>query len=195
MSIFRNNVRGCQQGFNLIENLVTLFILSVGLLGVAGMQAVALKTHQQSHHYDKALSLAQEMAGRIRANMEGASLGYYNMRQSTPTVTVDENSSCMNATGCSSIEMTGHDLWEWQRAVGRTLPEGKGFVCQDSTPSLDPVAYVGDPRSTTLDNCDNTGDTYMIHLVWDMDPDRDGSLELTSSPQTSDGHLILRFEP
>ena len=33
-----------QQGFTLLESLLALFILSVGLLGVAGMHAQAMKT-------------------------------------------------------------------------------------------------------------------------------------------------------
>ncbi|MCL6269484.1 type IV pilus modification protein PilV [Sansalvadorimonas sp. 2012CJ34-2] len=182
------------KGFNLIENLITLFVLSVGLLGVAGMQAMALKTHQTSREYGQALALAQGLADRVRANTEAGYAGQYQFNISGGSAGV-ENSDCLITAGCTPQELADHDLWEWSQSVARTLPYAEGYVCLDSSPSQDPADYYGDPDSVIPGSCDGTGDTYVIHIVWDMDPDRDGNITLTSNPSESDGHLVMAFEP
>ncbi len=194
MKMYQKARNSTQKGFNLIENLVTLFILSVGLLGVAGMQTIALKTHQVSREYGQALALAQGLADRIRANTEAGDAGAYQLNV-VGGVAVTENDNCLEETGCSAEELAGHDLWEWSNSVANTLPYGRAYVCLDSSPSKNPADYYGDPASVIPGTCDNTGEAYMIHIVWDMDPDRDGVLNLTSNPSVSDGHLMLSFEP
>ena len=183
-----------QRGFNLIENLVTLFVLSVGLLGVAGMQAVAMKTQQTSHFYHKALSLAQGFSDRVRANMEAAEAGAYDLKSPAVGLSLTLDADCTGA-GCSPLELAGHDITEWRDAVRRTLPKGEAYVCQDSTPSQNPADYYGDPFTVIPGSCDGTGDTYVVHIVWDMDPKRDGVVVLTSDPEKSDGHFMMVFEP
>ncbi|WP_165767361.1 type IV pilus modification protein PilV [Parendozoicomonas haliclonae] len=185
-----------QSGFNLIENLVTLFILTVGLLGVAGMQAMALKTQQTSHHYDKALALAQNMADRMRANQEAALAGYYSLNTTNVrNYPIEAQAACYTTEGCNPEQMAVNDMYEWHEAVMRTLPSGDSYICQDSTPSEDPSDYIGDPFTVVPASCDNQGDVYVIHVIWDMDKDRDGTVELSSNPEETDGHLMLVFEP
>ena len=41
-------------GFTLIEVMVTVFILSVGILGVAGMQAVSVRESGNTYHRTQA---------------------------------------------------------------------------------------------------------------------------------------------
>ena len=192
MLLNRNKMR--QSGFNLIENMVTLFILSVGLLGIAGMQATAIKIHQNSYQYNRALTLAQGLADRMRANPEGVEDGNYNYLSSSRAVRVDDP-DCVNPNGCSPEEMAGHDVWEWEESLERDLPAGFGYVCVDSTPSFSPSTYEGNAAGTIEASCDNQGDNYSIHVVWNMDPDRDGDLTIDTDASESDGHFILVFQP
>lgn len=55
-------------GFSLIEAMVTLALLSVGLLGVFGLQARAAKLEFDALQRSQALSLAREMHATIRAS-------------------------------------------------------------------------------------------------------------------------------
>ena len=63
------------QGFSLIEVLVSVFVLSVGLLGLAGLQGFSLKHTNTAYYRGQAIQLTYDMADRIRANVEHAKTG------------------------------------------------------------------------------------------------------------------------
>ncbi len=184
-----------QSGFNLIENMVTLFIISVGMLGIAGMQLTALKVNQNSHFYSQALILGKDIADRMRANMIGVVNGNYDLGSETFDVAIGLNGNCQNENGCSARDMAGHDIQQWWDKLETTLPIGNGFVCIDSTPSFDPADYVGMAVDTVPATCDGIGDSYVIHVVWDMGNEKDGNIILTTDADTSDGHLVMAFYP
>src|SRR3989338_1547406 len=56
------------KGYSLIEILVALFILSVGLLAIAGMQLVALKDTESAYLRTIAIVQAASMLQRLEAN-------------------------------------------------------------------------------------------------------------------------------
>ncbi|MEP4547773.1 MAG: type IV pilus modification protein PilV [Saccharospirillum sp.] len=69
MSVNNQPVAGSNQGgFSLIEVLVTVVILAVGLLGVAGVQALGLRTANVALEHSLVTTLATDIAERIRAN-------------------------------------------------------------------------------------------------------------------------------
>lgn len=59
-------------GFGLIEILVTLIIIAIGLLGLAGIQVRAQQAELESHQRAQALLLLQDMVNRINANRKTA---------------------------------------------------------------------------------------------------------------------------
>jgi len=59
-------------GFSLVEILVTLMLLSIGLLGLARLQARAAITGIEAYQRTQALLVAQDMASRIAANKPDA---------------------------------------------------------------------------------------------------------------------------
>lgn len=61
-----------QAGFGLIEVLVTLIIVAVGLLGLAGLQTRAQQAELEAYQRAQALVLVQDMAHRIRSNRQAA---------------------------------------------------------------------------------------------------------------------------
>jgi type IV pilus assembly protein PilV len=61
-------IRNQQQGVTLIEILITLLVLSVGLLGLAALQGISLQTGQVSYHRTQATNVAYEIADFARAN-------------------------------------------------------------------------------------------------------------------------------
>jgi type IV pilus assembly protein PilV len=71
----RNQIRGfCQQqfGMTLIELMVTVFILAVGLLGMAGLQSRLQQSEMEAYQRSQALILLQDMTSRIAVNRNNA---------------------------------------------------------------------------------------------------------------------------
>lgn len=70
-----NQVRsGCrrQLGMTLIELLVTVLILAVGLLGMAGLQSRLQQSEMEAYQRSQALILLQDMANRVAVNRNNA---------------------------------------------------------------------------------------------------------------------------
>ena len=94
----------------LIEVLVTLVSASVGLLGIAALQLVSLKTNQEALIRVQASTLAGTILERVRANPQGFSAGDY-----------DE--VAFNSTGKSGSRAQV-DLSTWQQEIDEQLPGG-----------------------------------------------------------------------
>src|SRR5438067_6771224 len=60
------------RGFTLIEVLISMLIMAIGLLGLAGMQAVAQRAEVESYQRAQALVLVQDMVDRINVNRKVA---------------------------------------------------------------------------------------------------------------------------
>lgn len=57
-----------QAGFSLVEVLISLAILAIGILGIAGLQARAHQLEIESYQRATALSLVQDMVARVNVN-------------------------------------------------------------------------------------------------------------------------------
>lgn len=68
-----------QRGVGLIEVLITVLILSVGLLGLAGLQIVSLKNNQSAMERSLAVVQSYTMIEAIRADTESAKQGRFNI--------------------------------------------------------------------------------------------------------------------
>ena len=155
---------GRQSGFTLIEVLVAVIVLSIGLVGVAGLQVISLQNNQSAFMRSQASALAYDLADRMRANVPGANAAMYD-----PTAKV-ATAGCKSTTGCTTQKMAQNDLYEWSAAITTYLPMGEGFVCIDSTP--DDGTGVGDAQ------CDGTGTLFAVKIWWD--DNRDGTIDTTA---------------
>ncbi|MCW8917793.1 MAG: type IV pilus modification protein PilV [Gammaproteobacteria bacterium] len=111
-------------GFTLIEVLVTLLVLSIGLLGLAGMQITALKNSHGSSLRNQATALSQEIGERIRSNRADAQSGAYDIAVGALPA---DSPDCETAP-CSGSEMAAYDLNEWKAALTNQLPAGDGAI-------------------------------------------------------------------
>ncbi len=62
------NRRSRQSGFSLLEVLIAIVITSIGLLGLAAMQATGLRNNHSAYHRSQATVLAYDIADRMRSN-------------------------------------------------------------------------------------------------------------------------------
>lgn len=148
-------------GFSMIEIMVSFLVLAAGLLGVATMQQRGMDSSHAAYLRTQAVSLAQDMSSRARANRRGANAGKYDKPQA------NYQASCL-AGGCSAEQMAAHDNAEWQADLAQILPFGEGVVCVDSTPED------GDGAASAA--CDGIGRGLAIKIWWDAVP-RDGVID------------------
>ena len=153
-----------QRGFTLVEVLVSSLVLGIGLVGVAGLQALSLQNNQSAFMRSQATAMAYDLADRMRSNVPGAQGGFY-----VPAA-AEMNDGCITTAGCSPAEIARHDLAEWTDTVGDYLPMGEGFVCVDSTPEDGTGA--ADPQ------CDGNGNQFAIKIWWD--DNRDGEITIAA---------------
>lgn len=104
------SVKKRQCGLTLIELLVTVIILAVGVLGLAGMQTASLRYTQDSYLQTTAMNIAQEIVDRMRANPAATDAGTYDGLTFDADSSVPSNPDC--ATGCSSSDVVARDRYE-----------------------------------------------------------------------------------
>lgn len=121
-----------QSGFTLLEVLVAIVVLSLGLLGLAGLQAATLRNNQIAYYRAIAVQQTYDMADRIRANQAGATAGAYNAL----TAIIPTDPDCV-ANTCSSADMAVADHSQWNNNNARMLPAGTGTVVAVAGGSFD----------------------------------------------------------
>jgi type IV pilus assembly protein PilV len=133
-------------GFTLIEVLIAMLVLSVGLLGLAGLQATGLKNNQSAYNRSQATQLAYDIADRMRANAS-ATNNYATTFMDPPDATAQADCLVVSTT-CTAADMSENDLFDWNTAV-MTLPSGIGTI----------TVVAGPPR------------VFTITIAWDDDHD------------------------
>ena len=117
-------------GFSLLEVLIALVILSVGLLGLAALQAEGLRGSSSALQRTTAVSHASDIADRMRSNRDGLSdyvvaIG----KQATAgaahaCMAAHSGGTPVAANVCTSQEMALHDLFVWKAEMGGSNYDG-----------------------------------------------------------------------
>lgn len=130
-SVMTTSVRRAR-GMTLVEVLVTLVIISVGLLGVAGLQLTTLRNNYDAYVRSQAAMLAADILDRMRANRDQALNNQYTIAiGATPgTTTAAER-----------------DLGQWKTTLRTQLPNGDGAV---RTLVADPVTGLAQVVEITI---------------------------------------------
>ncbi len=110
------------KGFALFEVLIAVVVLSVGLLGLAGLQVTGQRNNHSAYLRSQSVFLAYDMVDRMRANMQGVTAGAYNNISGIPA-----DPGCISA-GCNSVQMAQYDAYQWNTLLAQQLPSGQGTV-------------------------------------------------------------------
>ena len=101
-----------QAGTTLLEVLITVVLVSIGLLGLAGLQLTTVQNSNSAGERFEATTLARDILERMRANRGSALTGQYNI-------------ALLAAPAAAGV--TGDDLTTWKATLG-VLPNGDGAV-------------------------------------------------------------------
>lgn len=123
------------QGFTLIEVMVAIVVLSIGLLGLAGLMASSLKNSHSAYLRTQATWFAYDALDRMRTNREVALAKGYDLAL---------------ATAPGGAELAAADLSEWDKALAGTLPEGDGSIeVTSATRAVTIIIQWNDTRGTS----------------------------------------------
>jgi len=110
-------------GFSLVEVLIALIILSVGMLGIAGLYVHSMQAGRTSLFRHHAVTLAGDVADRIRANPRAA-IAYSQ---------AGANNNCVDGgIDCTPVQMAANDIDLWDQQAADTLPNGTVTVVFDN---------------------------------------------------------------
>lgn len=112
----------------MMEILVTLFVLAVGLLGTAGLQALALKTNQGGQLRTQAVILGLDILERIEANNPAAAQGKYAVSPLPAAAAKD----CY-AAPCLPAEFATFDLVQFKNKLEAQLPSATATIVVTGT--------------------------------------------------------------
>jgi len=110
---------GKQSGVSLIEGLVTIAILGFGLLGLAMMQAQAMKFNTDAQVRQQATLLAYDLMEKMRMNATGATVY---------TQTANPDACDTSADLKSAVPAMERDCW--YVLLAEKLPSGSATVSQ-----------------------------------------------------------------
>ena len=131
------SLRTHYRGFSLVEVLIALIIMSVGMLGIAGLYVHSMQAGRTSLFRHQAVTLAGDIADRIRANPT-AGVAY--------AAATGTNNNCVDGTAdCTPTEMAANDIFVWKDQADGSLPGGDVAV--------------------TFNNA-VTPNTYQIQITW-----------------------------
>jgi type IV pilus assembly protein PilV len=107
-----------QRGVSMVEALVALVVISVGMLGIAGLYLTSLQSSRTAGLRAQAVSLASDMADRIRANRRG--LDAYDSAGYGGAAAIQ---GC-DAADCTPEELAEDDIARWTDTLEASLPGG-----------------------------------------------------------------------
>jgi type IV pilus assembly protein PilV len=111
-------------GLTLLEVLIGMLVLSIGLLGLAGLQTASLRFNTSAYYRTQATSLAYDFADRLRANRDAALDGEYDdvTLEAPPPACDDDFAIDPDAA------IDAQDEAAWRNALACALPSGTGSV-------------------------------------------------------------------
>lgn len=117
-----------QRGFTLLEVLIAVMLLAVGLLGLAGLQAVSLRNNHSAYLRSQATMLTYDIIDSMRSNRSAAQAGNYDIAIGTAASTPASTPPYCMATECSGSEMATADIFAWKQSLASLMPLGDGKV-------------------------------------------------------------------
>ena len=143
-------------GMSMIEVLIAIVILTFGMLGIAALQSLALRSSQSSIARNEAIAQSYAILDSMRANRAHALLGEYNLGSGTTDYTC--------AVPADAGTLASRDLREWMTRL-RSVQGLGASACAIITP----VAGIQD--------------TFQVRLRWD-DSRGDSRSDVPSDNQT-----------
>lgn len=177
-------------GFTLLEVLVSIVVLSFGLLGMVGLQAASLQANRDARLQSTAVVLARELAEMMRGNKDQALLAtnnpYLTAELTSPLVAptasycLSVGQNCASTTAVAQAELT-----DWLARLDDALPGAHVRICRDSAP------YGSDGTAVWACTSTDTSDPILVKIGWTRQSTKTG----TTVDQAARPSIVLPVTP
>ena len=124
MNTYNNNQCGMHiqrsKGFTLLEALIGFLVLAIGMLGIASLQAVSLKSGKTSVYNSIVTMKVDELFESMRANATTTALATYSAAGTTAGA--GQDNSCTGAKDCTGPQLAQEDIFWWKKNLKAGLP-------------------------------------------------------------------------
>jgi type IV pilus modification protein PilV len=104
--------KNCQQGFSLIEVLVTTVVFATGLLAIAGLQLSGIKNAHNALMETQARYIATSLLNKIRDNPDGLSTYVTAAISCSTTPSPNCISTTASTTACSAVNLAKSEKYQ-----------------------------------------------------------------------------------
>ncbi|WP_208514092.1 type IV pilus modification protein PilV [Variovorax paradoxus] len=161
-----NRTAHAAAGFSLVEVLVSIALLSLGLLGAAAMLLHAVRASGEAANFGAALNLVRELSEKTRLNRavsgrRDAANGYLVAQWTAGSAAGEAGVTDCAAAGaaCRPEDLARWDMQAWKRRAAKALPGARITVCFDGNPWNDAAgAHAWD--------CEADGPLLVVKLGW-----------------------------
>lgn len=112
------------RGFALLDALFAFVLLSIGILGIARVQADAIKQAGAAYVQTTADMMARQMFERMRLNPLGVTANQYD----NVTASVSDPGCSSTSAGCTPSTLAASDINAWYASLASSLPNGSGSI-------------------------------------------------------------------
>lgn len=150
-------------GFTLLEVMIAMVVFSVGMLGLAGIQGIALQSNNTAYMRTIAMQQSYNMADILRASadFQGAIDSTFDSVSttigSTPTACI--LNSLSNTLSCSTSDMADSDIFHWQTRLAKELPSGRATISKDATTKVYTITIMWDEKHSGVTGEGCSGDS------------------------------------
>ncbi|MCZ8258105.1 MAG: type IV pilus modification protein PilV [Polaromonas sp.] len=146
--------RDGQQGSSLLEVLISILLMSFGMLALAGMQAYSVAAQKNAANRAIASALATELAEVIRLNPTGLSGGNYDVALMT-TSNPPALAPCVFPNCLTAAQLAAADLTAFQSRVRALLPQGGVELSRPGASATQANIWIIWEEAGVLDNTRN----------------------------------------
>lgn len=147
-----------ESGTSMIEVIVAIIVISIGILGLGGLQVTSMKYQKTAGQRSEATQSAYDLSERMRANGAGVLLNRYVYTTAyAATVASPPSIPVCSTSICTPLEIADIDKAEWLHNLAARLSGGAGYVIVNGVGTYDLVVMWKEPNYSGIDPACQTG--------------------------------------
>jgi len=146
-----------QSGFSMLEVLVSLLIIMIGALGMAGIQMLSISNTEIARYQSLAALLASSMAAEIQGNQKYWGTAPTGISVTGGAVSGGPSASSSCGSACTASQVAGNTLQTWATSIANVLPTANGSISCSNTPATCTVQLQWQENNVALNNAAGTG--------------------------------------